>query len=101
MPYIHGDNFYYCDTCGRKLEVNHFSSVPLYDIKKEGWEAKFEEVTNIVPSKLIYSQYTGGRWIRAHKKTRSVIKIKCDICILVGERIKKIKIIKEKINGQR
>ena len=97
MPHIHGDNFYYCDTCGRKLEISMFSSVPYYDLKREGWEWIVKEVSNIIPSKFIYSQYTGGRWIREHKKTRSVIKIKCDICILVGERIKKIKVIKEKI----
>jgi hypothetical protein len=100
MPYIHGDEYYYCDTCGRKLKVNPFSSVPMYDIKLNGWEYRVEEVTNVVPSKLIYSQYTGGRWVREHTKTRSVIRIKCDICVLVGERVKKIKQIKEKIYGQ-
>ena len=99
MPHIHGDKFYYCDTCGRKLEISWFSSVPYYDLKKEGWEYSVEEVTNIVPSKLIYSQYTGGRWIREHKKTRTVVKIKCDICILVGERVGKIKRIKQKLQN--
>lgn len=98
MPYIHGDDFYYCDTCGRKLEVNKYSSVPMYDIKKNGWEYTVDEVTNIVPSKLIYSQYTGGRWIREHKKTRNVIRIKCDMCILLSDRVGKIKNIKRKLN---
>lgn len=98
MSHIHGDEYYVCDTCGRKLEINQFSSAPFMDLKREGWEYKVEEVTNIVPSKLIYSQYTSGRWIREHKKTRNVIKIKCDICILVSERISKIKNIKNKLN---
>ena len=99
MTYIHGDDFYICDFCGRRLEISMFSSAPLSDLKREGWEAIFEEVTNIVPSKLIYSQYTGGRWIREHKKTRTVIKIKCDRCIIIGKRVEKIKKIKSKLNG--
>jgi len=99
MPYIHGDNFHYCDICRRKLEINMFSSVPFQDLKREGWEYSFVEVTNIVPSKLIYSQYTGGRWIREHKKTRNVIKIKCDRCIIIGKRVEKIKKIKEKLQN--
>lgn len=99
MPYIHGDNFYYCDTCGRKLEINMFMSVPFYDLKREGWEYYVEQVNNIIPGKMIYSQYTGGRWVKTKTKTRNVIYIKCDTCVLIGERINKIKNIKERLNG--
>jgi DNA-directed RNA polymerase subunit RPC12/RpoP len=99
MPYIHGDEYYICDTCGRKLDINVFSSAPLSDLKREGWRCDVETITNIVPSKLIYSQYTGGRWIREHKKTRNVMRITCNHCIIIEDRVNKIRKINEKLHG--
>lgn len=99
MAYIHGQNKCVCDFCDRKIEISMFSSRPLYDIKEQGWDYWVEEIIHNIPEKIVESKYQGRRTIKAYKKTEKIIKVKCDSCIIVGERVKKIKKIKDKLNG--
>jgi hypothetical protein len=98
MPYIYGDKYYCCDSCGRKLKINLFSSVLFSDLKREGWRCDRETISNIIPERLIFSKYTGSRRIRVHKKMRTVMKITCDHCIIIENRVKKIRKINEKLH---
>ena len=97
--YTHGDDYYICAICGSKEEVNMLSSAGIMDIIHKGWVYWIEEKVHTTPGKMIRREYTGDRWVKTKSKIEKIIRLKCDACILIGERVDKIKKIKERLNG--
>jgi hypothetical protein len=97
MSYQQGK--YICDSCGREIDVNIFTSRPIYVLKELGWVYWNEEIIHTEPERMIRSEFTDGRLIKTRKKVENVLRMKCDVCILIGERVEKIQKIKEKLGS--
>ncbi len=99
MAYNHGDPSYKCDTCGREMGINPFSSAGIMDLKRFGWIFYVEEKLHLIEEKIIKSKFTGDRVIKAHKKIEKTIRIRCDQCIRYKERREKLSKIIEKMGS--
>ena len=78
--FTHGDDYFICDYCGSRLDVNKYSSGGLFDMVAHGW--KYYIINEQSNYKFLKNSFK-------NPNPKSKVILKCDLCIR-KEKINKI-----------